>query len=66
MKVTNHKETSAQVVVIFSNNYADNLRITMLDNAAAPEKRSATQYRWTKTLNANEVWEFSWKEDYFR
>lgn len=36
MTVTNHKDTKADVVVIFSNGYADNLRITMLNNADAP------------------------------
>lgn len=42
MKVTNHKETSADIIVIFSNGYGDNLKITMNNNAAAPEKKSAS------------------------
>ena len=66
IKVTNHKETSADIIVIFSNGYGDNLRITMENNASAPEKRSASEYRWRKVVSAGEVWEFSWKEDYFR
>ncbi len=67
MKVVNHKDVKADVVVIFNNNYGDNLKITtMSGTAAAPEKVSAQEYRWKKTLAPNEVWEFGWKEDYFR
>lgn len=65
MTVTNHKDVKADVVVIFSNGYADNLKITMVGGAAAPEKVSATEYRWKKTLNPDEIWQFGWKEDYF-
>lgn len=51
MTVTNHKDVKADVIVILSNGYADNLRVTMVGGAAAPEKVSATEYRWKKTLN---------------
>lgn len=34
MTVTNHKDVAADVVVIFSNGYADNLRLTMVSGAA--------------------------------
>lgn len=66
MKVVNHKDVKADVVVIFNNGYGDNLKITMNGGAAGPEKVSAQEYRWRKTLAPNEVWEFGWKEDYFR
>ena len=36
MTVTNHKNVKADVIVIFSNGYADNLKLTMLNNGAAP------------------------------
>lgn len=65
MSVTNHKEIKAEVVVIFGNGYGDNLKITMADGAAKPEKISASEYRWKKVLAANEVWQFGWKEDYY-
>lgn len=65
MTVTNRKDVKADVIVILSNGYADNLRISMVDGAAAPEKVSASEYRWKKTLNPDEVWQFGWKEDYF-
>lgn len=65
MKVNNHKDVKADVVVIFSNGYGDNLKLKMNGSDAAPEKVSASEYRWRKTLAPNEVWEFGWKEDYF-
>lgn len=36
MTVTNRKDTKADVIVIFSNGYNDNLRITMIGSAPAP------------------------------
>ena len=42
MKVVNHKDVKADVVVILSNGYADNLKITMNGDAFAPEKVSAS------------------------
>lgn len=65
MTVTNHKDVKAEVVVILTNGYADNLKISMIGEAAAPEKVSASEYRWKKTLIPDEVWQFGWKEDYF-
>lgn len=56
MKVTNHKDIKADVVVIFSNGYSDNLKLRMGPSAPVPEKVSASEYRWRKTLAANEVW----------
>jgi hypothetical protein len=32
----------------------------------APQKISASEYRWTKKLSLDEVWTLGWKEDYFR
>lgn len=61
MTVKNHKEIEADVVVIFSNGYGDNLKLTMANGAANPTKISASEYRWTKTLAANEEWSFGWK-----
>lgn len=52
MTVNNHKEIKADVVVIFSNGYGDNLRIKMT-SGSNPEKVSASEYRWRKTLAAN-------------
>lgn len=66
IKVTNHKETESDIVVVFANSYADNLRITMINKAEEPEKKSASEYRWRKLLAPGEVWEFAWQEDYFR
>lgn len=59
MKVTNRKTTKADIIIIFSNGYGDNLKIQMTSaNALAPEKVSAGEFRWRKTLAADEVWEF--------
>lgn len=52
MTVNNHKEIKADVVVIFSNGYGDNLRIKMT-SGSNPEKVSTTEYRWRKNLAAN-------------
>jgi hypothetical protein len=51
MKVINHKDTKADIVVIFSNGYADNLKLSVDKATAAPQKVSASEYRWTKTLS---------------
>lgn len=51
MLVTNHKNTKADVLITFTNNYGDNLRMNMIDNATTPEKRTATEFRWRKTFN---------------
>jgi hypothetical protein len=56
MKVSNRKNTKAEVVIIFSNGYGDNLKLTMINSTAAPQKISASEYRWTKTLAVDEVW----------
>jgi hypothetical protein len=66
MKVINHKDTKADIVIIFSNGYADNLKLSVDKATAAPQKISASEYRWTKTLLHDEVWQLGWKEDYFR
>lgn len=50
MKVVNHKDVKADVVVIFNNGYGDNLKITMNGGAAGPEKVSAQEYRWRRLL----------------
>lgn len=65
MKVTNHKDVKADVVVIFNNPYGSNLRLTMKGADAKPENVSAQEFRWRKTLLPDEVWSFGWKEDYF-
>ena len=53
MNVNNHKDIKAEVVVILSNGYGDNLKLTMANGAAKPEKVSASEYRWKKVLAAN-------------
>ncbi len=42
MTVANRKEIKADVVVLLSNGYGDNLKIKMLNNSPAPEKISAS------------------------
>lgn len=42
MNVNNHKDVKAEVVIIFSNGYGDNLRITMLNDGPQPQKVSAS------------------------
>lgn len=56
MRVSNRKDVKADVIVIFSNGYGDNLSLKMKDGSLAPEKVSASEYRWRKSLQANEVW----------
>lgn len=64
-KVTNHKDINADVVVIFSNGYGDNLKLKMNGSTPTPEKISASEFRWRKTLAANEVWQLGWTEEYY-
>ena len=66
MKVINHKDTKADIVIIFSNSYADNLKLSVDKANIAPQKVSASEYRWTKILAPNEVWQLEWKEDFYR
>ena len=42
MKVTNHKDTKTDIIVIFSNGYADNLKLIMDKGTVAPQKVSAS------------------------
>lgn len=60
--VRNHKNVAADVVIVFNNMYGDNLK---MDTMEKPAKVSAMEYKWRKTLQADEVWNLKWKEDYF-
>ena len=58
-KVSNHKDTAAEVEVKFFNGYGDNLKIRW-NNEAELEKVSSGEYLFKKVLQPDEVWEVNW------
>ena len=66
MTVKNHKDTEAEVVIIYSNSYADNLKFQWLEENVELEKRTSTEFRWKKVLQPDEIWVTKWVENYRR
>jgi hypothetical protein len=52
LNVTNHKSTPVDIIVTFTNGYADNLKITTNQNNLL-QKISATEFRWRKVLGTD-------------
>ena len=59
LTISNKKDIAAEVVVKFNNYYGDNLKILMAGETKL-NKISSNEYRWSKILQANEVWNVSW------
>ena len=66
MTVKNHKDTEAEVVIIYSNSYADNLKFQWLEENVELEKKTSTEFRWKKVLQPDEIWVTKWVENYRR
>ena len=60
MTVKNHKDTEAEIVIIYSNYYNDDLQISWEDNDVELEKKSSSEYKWKKVVQPDEVWTTEW------
>ena len=67
MTIKNRKEIPGKVVVILNNYYADDLSIEWQEsNDVELEKRTSTEYHFSKILQPDEVWITEWTETYQR
>ena len=65
MTIKNRKEIPGKVVVILNNYYADDLSIEWQEsNDVELEKRTSTEYHFSKILQPDEVWITEWVETY--
>ena len=65
MTIKNRKDIPGKVVVIFNNYYADSLSIEWQEsNDVELEKRTSTEYHFSKILQPDEIWTTEWVETY--
>jgi hypothetical protein len=65
--VRNHKETDAEIIVVYSNNYGDNLEIEWdQSNDVVLERERSRLFKWRKVVKGNENWIVQWTETYRR
>ena len=64
LTIKNHRDTKAEIEVIFNNYYGDNLEIDWNTNEVDLESRTSNEKRFTKKFKPDETFAFEWKESY--